>query len=155
MGDQDLESGRRHRGPGPVPLISRVAVGSDRVASSEGIGDGLGLRDVGRPGTVRSLHGPEIEPDRSRRCPVVVLLEKCVLFDGCDEPVTILGSQDSTFSEDLTERTGAVDAPRVEGADEGRSIDESLSEREEPQEEAPSHVVLGHGQIPSSWPSLR
>ena len=47
----------------------------------------------------------------------------------------------------------AVDAPRVEGAQEGRSVDEPLSEGEEAQEEAPSHVVLGHEQIPFDWPS--
>jgi hypothetical protein len=35
----------------------------------------------------------------------------------------------------------------------GRSVDEPLSEREEAQEEAPSHVVLGHEQIPSTRPS--
>ena len=86
---------------------------------------------------------------------MVVALGKRVLFNGGAEPVTILGPQDPTFSEDLTERTGAVGAPRVDGAQEGRSIDESLSEREEAQEEAPSHVVLGHEQIPSSWPSPR
>ena len=128
-------------------------MGSDRVAPRDGIGDGL--RDVGLPGTSRSLHGPEIGPDGRWRCPVVVALGKRVLFDGCDEPVAILGPKHPTFSEDLTERTRAVDAPRVEGAQEGRSIDESLSEREEAQEEAPSHVVLGHEQIPSSWPSPR
>jgi hypothetical protein len=103
----------------------------------------------------RLLHGPDIGPDGTWRWRVVVPLGERVLFDGGNEPVPIFGRQDPTFSEDMTERTGVVDAPRVEGAQESWSVDESLSEREEAQEEAPSHVVLGHEQIPSSWPSQR
>jgi hypothetical protein len=73
-----------------------------------------------------------------------------VRLHGREEPVPDLGRQDPTFLEDLSERTRLVAAPRLEGAQEGRGIDESLSEREEAQEEVPSHVVLAHELILSS-----
>ena len=63
-----------------------------------------------------------------------------------------LRGQDPTFSEYLLERTGGVDAPRVEGGQKGWSIDESLSKGEEAQEEAPVDIVLGHEQVPSVDP---
>ena len=41
-----------------------------------------------------------------------------MLFDGGDQSFMLLGRQGPTFSQDLTERAGAVDAPGVEGAQE-------------------------------------
>jgi hypothetical protein len=153
MGDQDLESERWLRCRSPASDASGVAKGSYGVAPGDGISDGF--NNVILPRTSRLLHDPEIGPDGSWTWPGVVPLGERVLFDGCTEPVPIFGRQDPTFSEYLIERPGGVDAPHVEGAQKGWSIDEPLPEREEAQEQAPSHVVLGHEQIPSSWPSPR